>query len=96
MDDFDLRPRSGESRDKGKGKAPATQPDRHSVSGRPGALHIDDVSYAELTSLLCFSLYGALTSLIAGHGRLRLTTPTWGVLGQGEGSYDTARPPWRI
>ena len=38
-----------------------------------------------------------LRRVIAGHGRLRLTTPTWGVPGQGEGegaSYRD-RPTWQ-
>ena len=52
MGNFDTRHRRGESRD--KGKAPATEPGRHSISGRPGALHIDNVSYVEFTSLLRF------------------------------------------
>ena len=45
MDDFDIPARRGQSRDKGKGKAHAAEPGRHSVSGRPGVIHIHDVSY---------------------------------------------------
>ena len=45
MDDFDIPARRGQSRDKGKGKAHAAEPGRHSVSGRPGVIRIHDVSY---------------------------------------------------
>ena len=49
MDDFDIPARRGQSHDKGKGKgkgkAHAAEPGRHSVSGRPGVIHIHDVSY---------------------------------------------------
>ena len=62
MDDFDIPAQRGQSRDKGKGKAHAAEPGRHSVSGRPGVIHMDDVSYEEFTSFLRFSLYGALKS----------------------------------
>ena len=45
MDDFDIPARRGQSRDKGKGKAHAAEPGRHSVSGRPAVIRIHDVSY---------------------------------------------------
>ena len=62
MDDFDIPARRGQSRDKGKGKAHAAEPGRHSVSGRPGVIRIDDVSYEEFTSFFRFPLYDELTS----------------------------------
>ena len=44
MDDFDTRRRRGQTRD--MGKAPATETGgRRSVSSRPGALHLEEVSY---------------------------------------------------
>ena len=73
MDDFDTPARRGQSRDKGKGKAHAAEPGRHSVSGRPGAIYMDDVSYEELTFLLRFVLYDVLTS----YNRRVRTTSTY-------------------
>ena len=62
MDNFDIPARRAQSRDKGKGKAHAVDPGRHSVSGRPGVIRIHDVNYKEFTSFLRFSLCGTLTS----------------------------------
>nr|ADB85409.1 hypothetical protein [Phyllostachys edulis] len=42
MDDFDIPAQHGQSRDKGKGKAHAAEPGRHSVSGRPSVIRIHD------------------------------------------------------